>query len=207
MKYIKVFGLVAAAATALVAFAGVGPASATVLCKATETPCSESNLVHTSAEIDADVEPPSLFETTSGVIIESCAGGTLKATVTNQGGATATVTGAITSSNITWTGCEAGGLNATQSGELEIHYIEGTDNGTLTGKGFGLKLAITGSECIYSPSSKVELGVVTGGATNPKIDIHTVLFESNGNFTCLESLVWIASYRITNPNPLYVRAL
>jgi hypothetical protein len=51
--------------------------------------------------------------------------------------------------------------------------------------------------------------LVTGGpagfTTIPAIDIRTRLNDITGP-TCIEHLIWAATYRITKPTPLYVRA-
>lgn len=205
MKHLKLFGLAAVAALAAIGIGGAGAASATVLCKATESPCSESNLIKSGSEIHADLEGRSVFQLTSGFIFESCTGGTLIAAISGQGGAAATVTVAISTSSWTWSGCEAGGVSVTQAGELEIHHIAGTDNGTVTAKGFGFKFVTLNSECTYVPASPGELGLITGGAV-PKLHINSVFVESKGNLACFPSIVWKATYKITKPALFYVGA-
>jgi hypothetical protein len=203
MKWAKVLSLAFVAAAALMACDGVSTASATVFCKATESPCSGANLIGEGSELKADAEGRSVFQTTLGLIFESCTGGTLAGTVSAPGGATEPVIIATAPSSFTWTGCEAGGVSATESGELETTYIEGTDHGTTTGKGFGIKF--TRSGCTYVPLSAVaELGRVTGGVT-PTIDINTVMTKSGG-FACENTIVWKVTYKITRPAPFYVRA-
>jgi len=205
MKHLKLVGLAAVAAMALIGIGGGGTASATVLCKATESPCSGLNLVNKEAEIHADLEGRSVFNLTLGYIFESCTGGTLKSHVINKGGATETVTTGTSWYEITWSGCEGGGVSATQTGELEIHHIAGTDNGTLTAKGFEFKFTSLGSECIYVPASPGHLGLVTGGAA-PKIHINSVFVESKGNPSCIPDIVWKATYKFTTPSLFYVGA-
>jgi hypothetical protein len=202
MGHVKALGLALAATAAVIACVGVGSASATVFCKATESPCSGANLIGEGSEISADVEGRSVFQTTLGLIFESCTGGTLAGTVSAPGGATKPVIVATAPSSFTWTGCEAGGVTATASGELETNWIEGTDHGTTTGKGFGIKF--TSSGCTYVPSATAELGRVTGGVT-PTIDINTVLVKSSG-LACENDIVWKVTYKITKPAPFYVRA-
>jgi hypothetical protein len=203
MKHLKLIGLAVVAAMAVIGFAGAGSASATVLCKATETPCSEANLIKKGAEFSADTEGRTLIEETSGLIIESCTGGSLATTISGQGGATETVIISTTTSSWTWSGCEAGGLSATESGQLELQHLTGTDHATMTGKGFGIKL--TKSGCTYVSASGNEVGRVTGG-TSPVIDVHTVLTKSKGELTCPPDIVWIATYKITKPSVFYVVA-
>jgi hypothetical protein len=205
MKHLRLIGLAGVVAMAAIEIGGAGTASATVLCKATESPCSETNLIKKNAEFHADLEGRSVFSLTTGYIFESCTGGTLAAGLSSQGGAAATVIVATAASSWTWTGCEAGGVSATAFGELEIHHIAGTDNGTVTAKGFGFKFTSLGSECVYVPASVGELGLVTGGAS-PKIHINSVFVESKENLSCIPDLVWKATYKITKPALFYVGA-
>jgi hypothetical protein len=208
MKHLKLVGLAALAVMAAIVAGGAGTASATVLCTATETPCSESKLVKASTEIQADLAylKRSFFSETSNLIFESCTGNTLTTQVIKKGGAAETVTSGVTALNFTWSGCEAGGVVATETGELEIHHIAGTDNGTLTGKGFGIKFLKT--ECTYAPSPTVELGQVRGpsGGLGSQIVINTVLYKSGGGLFCLPDIRWTATFDITKPTPLYVVA-
>lgn len=206
MKHLKALGLAVIAAAALGAVAGTGSASATVLCSVTETPCSEANLVKANTEIHADATPQSLFQRTDLLILESCTGSTFTSQVINKGGATETVTTGITSLNITWSGCEGGGVVATETGNIEIHHIAGTDDGTLTGKGFGIEFLKTG--CTYTPGATFDLGRLTGSSEGspPLIDIATVMVKSKGGFLCLSHIIWRATYVVTKPTPLYVGA-
>src|SRR6476646_2462429 len=185
MKYLKLVGLAAVVAMAVIGFGGAGSASATVLCKVTESPCSESNLIKKDGSlIDADLEGRSVTTLTSGYIFESCTGGTLDTSVSSPGGASVTVT---------------------QSGEIEIHHIAGTDNGTVTAKGFGFKYAGLAGECFYTPASPGELGLLTGGTT-PILDINSVFRESKESLACIPTIVWKATYKFTQPAPFYVGA-
>ncbi|HYQ77709.1 MAG TPA: hypothetical protein VEP91_01200 [Solirubrobacterales bacterium] len=206
MKYLKLVGLAAVVAMAVIGFGGAGSASATVLCKVTESPCSESNLIKKDGSlIDADLEGRSVTTLTSGYIFESCTGGTLATSVSSPGGASATVTLATSTTSWTWSGCEAGGVTVTQSGEIEIHHIAGTDNGTVTAKGFGFKYAGLAGECFYTPASPGELGLLTGGTT-PILDINSVFRESKESLACIPTIVWKATYKFTQPAPFYVGA-
>jgi len=203
MKHLKLIGLAGVVAMAAIGIGGAGTASATVLCKATESPCGEANLIKKGAEFVADTEGRTLIEETSGLIIESCTGGTLSTTISGQGGAIETVNIATVPSTWAWSGCEAGGLSATESGTLELQHLAGTDHGTLTGKGFGIK--ITTPECTYVSASGNEVGRITGGAS-PKIDVHSVLVKSKGSLICPQYVIWVANYKITKPASFYVVA-
>jgi hypothetical protein len=216
MKHAKTIGLALAATSAIVAFfVGTGTASATVLCKATETPCSEANRLQATAQINADLTPATsvLFETTFGFTTVTCSGSALTAIVEKAGGASEATFLSIPSAGLTWSGCTSG-VSSTSTGEWEVQYKEGTDNGTVFDNTnlFGKRFAITLGECTYAPSWGSHIGLLTGGAgkagewtSAPKIDIHTRLVRSKGPETCLEDVMWTATYSITKPAPMYVR--
>lgn len=217
MKHAKTVGFALAASLAIVAFLGVGTASATVLCEATETPCGESNLLHPTAEINADLLPGTSvrFETTFGFVIATCTGSSFVATVEKAGGASETTVVGVPSAGFTWSGCTSG-ISTALSGEWEIHHKEGTDNGTLTntknlfGKQFGITLDVLNG-CTYLLYWTGHIGAVTGGAEGsgewagaPRVDIHARLGAGAGE-SCLEDIIWRATYSLTSPAPMYVR--
>jgi hypothetical protein len=216
MKHAHILGLALGIAAVLAVLAGAGAASATVLCKATETPCSEANRLAKSAEIAADLTPATSvrFEHTTGLLHVSCSGSAFAATVEKPGGASETTFISVPSSGLTWSGCTSG-VSTTSSGEWEIHYKEGTDNGTVTDNSnpFGKRFGVTIGECSFALPLGAHIGVLTGKAGKagewslaPILEIHTRLALTKGPPTCLEDVIWIATYSITKPAPLYVRA-
>jgi hypothetical protein len=202
MKCLKAFGMAIALAAALVACAGVGTSSATVLCKATQTPCAESNRIGAKSLISADARPGTLrFETIEGFLLSECAEGGFTGEVLNAGGATATVT---TGATLSFGGC-TGAVSMVHSGEFEIHHISGTDNGTLTARGVLPMLEIKLFSCTYYLPPAQHVGVVTGSAISPQVDVQTWLNYASGS-GCFEHIVWKTTYAITKPSPLYVGA-
>jgi hypothetical protein len=209
VKHLKMFGLAAMAAMALMAFAGVGSASATVLCHKAETPCSQKWSVGTEPEFI--VRPETTARWFSGAnTLMSCTGGDLKGTITNAGGSSQTVKIGI--NTFAWTSCNVGNTTL-ENGELEVHSISGSTNGTLTLKGFTTKIETTQyGTCIYtSGATGVDLGTLTASKTGQAIiDIIVVLTKKEGSsFLCPTTIEWWEEWTQTKPSetPLFVEPI
>jgi len=202
MKFFKALGMAISAAVAVTVCLGAGTSSATVLCKATQTPCAESNRIGAKSLISADARIGTLrFETDEGFLLAQCSEGGFVGEVLNPGGATATVT---TGATLSFGGC-SGTVSMVHGGEFEIHHISSTDNGTLTARGTLPMLEIKILNCTYYLPPGQHVGVVTGSATSPQVDVQTLLNYASGS-GCFEHIVWKATYAITKPSPLYVGA-
>jgi hypothetical protein len=207
MKCLKMPGLAAVAAMALVAFIGASSASATVLCKeaGTTTNCSANgkdypagSVIQTSLDSGTDTT----FTTTGGSVENTCTGSTIEAVTGNTGGATETVRSAVALNKLIFSNC-TNTTDVLEGGELEFHWISGTDNGTLTAKEFAITMLLGGLSCTYTAGTGTDLGTVTGG--NPAtIDISAVLNKKSGPIPCPSTIIWGAKYTVTSPTPLYV---
>ena len=205
MNHMKMLGLAALAVVALVAFAGAGSASATVLCHKAETPCSQKWSLGTEAEFV--VRPGTTARWFSGVnTLMSCTGGDLKGSITNAGGSSQTVQ--IPIKTFTWSSCNVGNTTLAP-GELEIHSITGSTSGTTTLKGFTTKIeTMQYGTCVYtSGSAGVDLGDLTASKSGEAvIDIEVVLTKKEGSALCPLSIEWWEEWTQTKPSgtPLYV---
>jgi hypothetical protein len=205
MKYLKMLGLAAVAAMALLAFLGASSASATTICTNTETPCSLANQYTTEAghmnEIEASLETgtTATLKNTSGSIEDTCNTSTVKGSITNAGGAAATVTGNVT--ELAFGGCtNTTTVNNAAACSLEVHNIVNTDNGTVTGSGCTVTIVLFGVSCKFGVNNGTHLGVVTGGAMGT-MDIEAVVRRIDGSsILCPETGLWEAKYTVTNPN-------
>jgi opacity protein-like surface antigen len=208
MKYVKMLALAAVAATALMALAGAGTASATVLCHSAATPCPQKWPLGTETEFI--VKPGTTAKWFSGAnTLMTCTGGQLKAKITNAGSSTETVKTSVAASGFSWSSC-----NVTQEtlegGELETHSIAETTNGTMTMKGFAFKMNTTQyGTCIYTAGpTSVELGTLTASKTGEAtIDIIAKLTKKEGSsFLCPTTIEWWEEWTQTKPSgtALYV---
>ena len=200
MKYIKVIGL-AAMAMALMAFVGAGTASATTLDNGSGT------MLEPGASIDASLSGSAELTNTEGTqVLDTCTTGTIEGVTTNTGSSTETVRGDVTTENLTWANC-TNPTKTLQGGELEIHWIEGTSNGTVTGTTFEVTVSVFGVSCTYGLTNNdtmVHVGTLNGSDTAPSIAINTSVPKRVGGFLCPSSAKWKATYNVTTPTGLTV---
>jgi hypothetical protein len=184
MKHLKTLGLAATAAMALMAFVSAGTASATVLCKAGESPCSLVNKYTVGTRIGFSLKSgTSLRWVNGGTTLETCTQAVLKSDITNAGSATTTVTSE--NKTLSFNGCTfANGF--TKLGGLEIHNITGTSNGTVTASG-EIGWAFTNplfGTCVYGWTTGEVVGVITEGKP-ATLDLNTNIVRLSGSsFAC-----------------------
>lgn len=206
MKYLKMLGLAAVAAAALMALAGTGAASATVLCQTETSPCTQRWTKGTQVEFSVTSGTSATWIT--GIDTNTCTGGTLKGTVSNEGSSSETVHISIgAGSEFVWTNCTFNNQTV-EGGELEVHAISGSTTGTLTMKGFTFTTSTpTYGSCSYTAGSGVHLGTLTPSATGAAvIDIEVKLTKNGGGFTCPTTMEWWEKWVQTAPKgqALYV---
>jgi hypothetical protein len=206
MNHLKMLGLAAVAAAALTALVGTGSASATVLCKATETPCLEFNKYPVGTFAHGSLAPgtSAAFKTTGGDTVLTCTNGTIKGELSQAGSATQTPSGTGSAANVNWTGCDKT-MHTISGGEIEVHHITGTDNGTVIVKNFQTTINLFGVSCTYGYGAGTDIGVLTGGK-EPTLDIKVVLNKTAGGFICPTHVVGEALGVLTEPTelPVYV---
>jgi len=191
MKYVKILGLLAVAAAAMMALAASAGATIvkTETSGAAATPKIHAVNESTHVELDSPV----------GVI--KCQS-TVEGTVTSHG---AGVTAAGPISTLTFTGCtEEWHVTVISSGTLEVHYTSG-HNGTLTSNGAEVSATVGGITCVYK-TTNTPIGTVTGG--NPAtLDISAsipVNTAKSSIFCGTNPTTWTGSYKTTSA--LYVGA-
>jgi hypothetical protein len=193
MKYLKVLGLAAVAAMALMAF-GAGTASATKLC--TDSACTTVYAAGTEIKSEL-VAGTSARLTSGGSTIATCTSSGVSGKTSNKEGAT--VSGSI--SSLTWGGCSQT-THTVSNGSLEIAYTSGS-NGTVTGKGSQVTVQIFGVSCTYGTGEGTHLGSITGGSA-PILKITTTVTKTAGGFLCPGTAGWDAEYVLTAPHALFV---
>jgi hypothetical protein len=197
MKYLKMFGLAAITAAAVMAFAGAGTASATVLCSTTTNPCNSVLPVNTV--LDFSLEPgTSLVWQNGGNTLETCSGVTLRSHVTSAGGPSSTVKAKNTT--LDWSSCTWSN-KTTALGGLEIHNISGTHNGTLTASE-EIKWEFTSGSlgtCIYGWKAGSDIGTITEGKP-ATLDMNTTIVKFPGSSVlCPENGTLLGSFIQTEP--------
>jgi hypothetical protein len=206
MKYVKMLGLAAVAAAALMAFVGASTASATVLCKTTGgTTCPANQAYPAGTEIHAiNVGNVTLTTTFKNIVCEES---TVTGSTDNEGGASETVVGSISELTFPNAKCNCE-VKVLAKGKLEIHWIEGTDNGTLTAKEQEITAecsTIIGKvHCIYATGAGTHIGVFTGGADPVMHAEENNIPRLATSSACAEKAHWDATYTVTSPQPIYV---
>ncbi|MGN6254282.1 MAG: hypothetical protein ACTHO8_04790 [Solirubrobacterales bacterium] len=202
MKYLKNLSLVAIAAGILMAFVGVGTASATTL-TCTE-PAGTKITCPRGTEFHAVSEGKLVFDLPFGnVECES----TITGKTLNTGSSTETV--GLSVEALTFTNCGADTINVLKKGSLEIHTYPKEENweegpGTVTWSGTEVTMINLGVHCIYT-TNRTDIGKLTGskqtGAT-PTLDISATIPRTGGNSGafCGSSAPWTGSYKVTTPD-------
>lgn len=197
MKYVQMLSLVAAVAFALLVILGAGAASATVFCKTPVNPCPEGWAYQSGTNFDFSNDMPEkgvVWEYGSVTIME-CAGSTLSAKTANWGSATETVTMGIQA--LQWFNCTAT-TDTIELGELETHWIAGTNDGTITARGTAVTFSRFVSDCVNTFPEWTDIGTIKGG--NPaRIEINGTFSSSNCSPYRLT-----AHYTLTEPASVYV---
>jgi hypothetical protein len=199
MKHFKTLGSAVLAAMAVMSFAA-STASATTTENGTPPYFHPAEIVETLLG--------SNWRTASGEVLDTCTGGTLKAVVTQTGSSSTTVKSTVAAAGLTWSGCTQT-THTLQGGELEIHHIAGTSDGTVTGTTFEVTIAILGVSCTYGLSTTdtmVHLGTLKGDDHTPVLEINKPVVKRSGSFICPGTAVFAATYHITSPTGLTVTA-
>ena len=205
MKYMKMLGLAAIAAAALMAFVGAGTASATTLT------APHGTLVPVGTVITAEAESKVVLDPPFGTI--ECSKSHVEGKVTDAGSATTTVKGSI--STLSFSECNAT-VHVLKTGTLEIHTDPenqpANGNGTLTSSGTEVTVEFFGTHCIFA-TSNTDIGTVTGytnavtvSKEHATFDISAIIPRTAGRSGafCGSTAAWTGAYTITTPKKLTV---
>lgn len=209
MKYLKIFGLTAVAAMALMAFLGASSASATVLCKVevntTTGVCPANQAYPANTVIDGSLEESATLwvQEKEETLLDTCTTSTVKGKTTNEGSSTETVVAHV--EELLWEGCTKE-TKTKVNGSLEIHWIPGTDNGTLTGINQTVTVKTIFGGCTYGTAGTgTDLGTLKGGSMGTiSVATYVPLIEAEPPAVCPSKAWWTAKYTITSPEPLYI---
>lgn len=184
MKYIKMLGLAAVAAMALMAFAG--PAAATVLTYPHGTEYT-GNVVFSAEE--------SLFLEAS-VIQITCTESTVEGTVSTN---TTVASGAI--STLSFSNCGSSTVDVLANGSMEVK-----PNGEVIAKGNRVTTEEFGISCVYgggTTGTKISTITPTTTATTAKISAELPK-QTGSSFLCPSKALWEGAYTLTQPEYLVV---
>jgi len=187
----------------------VGGSSGTVIChNTTGTSCSEDWTVEHIASLSLVKNSAATLSTTGGVIEDECTGAGVVGKLTNTGGKGSPVL-TVDNTNLTWSGCTKATKTLT-GGELEIHNIAGTNNGTVTAKGFAITVLTGGLDCAYGAATGTDLGTFKSGVEglDGVLEVNTIVKRNNehSNVFCPETAKWVAKYTQTTETAAFIRA-
>ena len=187
MKYVKMLGLLAVAAAALMAFAGT--ASATSLTSSSGT----------TPAISASAGATSLDGAFTTV---TCQKSEVSGSVTGHG-AGVPVSGPI--STLHFKECNYP-VTVEANGTLSVVAATPTGNGTLSSSGAKVSIHTSVGTCVFT-TNNTDIGTVTGSNNtggNAVLDITGKIPRTAGNFLCGSSGTWTGSYTINSPASLEV---
>ena len=210
MKYLKMVGLAAVAAAALMAVVGAGTASATELCSTNTTPCTGTKY-GTGTTLKASLVTGTEAVLSTNLDTVKCAASTVEGKTTSAGGSGATVVkGEIVSpSGLTFTSCKDSFGNTCEVKAVNLPY-----NAEVSGSGEAAELVVTstagagatvkcGSIINCTFTTKSASLAVKGLATPPVASAEGISLARTGGL-CPSTSTWTAKYQITTPSPLKV---
>jgi hypothetical protein len=202
MKHLKILGLAAVAAAALMAFVGASTASADVLCTTNNTPVCAKGWVITELHATLKTGTKAVLESGGTSLIE-CSESTVKGTVEHQSH-TVEPEGPITA--LTWGTCNHT-ADTIKTGRLKVETFEpepGKIVHTVTATESEVTTFILGLTCTYGPGAgPISLGDLTQGAP-AVIDVSTTVNKTAGGGLCPGTARWTATYQITNHTGVWI---
>lgn len=206
MHYLKMLGLAAVAAIVVMAVAGAGSASATVICKTepVEHVCPAGWDYPAGTEGTASLKAETTMVLESGsTTLDTCRSSRVTGVSLNTGGASETVNSTLTTLSF---GSESLPCTKTTDtinpGTGELHWIPGTNNGTLTTKEAEVTINTIFGTCVYGTGAALDMGTVVGGTGSLNID--ATVPKISGNFACPSNATLTAEYVATEPKTAWV---
>ncbi len=195
MKYLKILGLAAVAAAALMAFAGAGTAAADELCESNVSDCAGGGRI---TKIEASQVGTGRLKTTGGSTLASCTGASLTMSNIDQGTGVSPVV--VTKNEIGWSGCST--TVDTVSGGTGTGSSAGSNTTTLTSINGQVTLNLFGISCIYSTGAGgTDLGVVNTKGELPTFNV--TVNKTSGGGLCPETGKWEAAFKSTKPTSIF----
>lgn len=198
MKFVRMLGLLAVAAAALMAFAG--SASATTVTSPTGTAYTGT----ITAESQGATELHGAFTSVS------CEASHVAGSIESQGSGK-TASGKL--SALSFSGC-SDPVSVKLKGSLELHAVNcskqtGYCTGTLTSSGAEIAIDTSVGECVFT-TSNTHLGTVTGTddtGHSPIFHIDSASIpRTAGSFFCGSSGEWTGSYKVVTPTTMWIDA-
>jgi hypothetical protein len=190
MNYLKMLGLAAVMAVALLSFAGAASAN----------PLTSPEGTGYTSTLKAESEGTTKLHFSS--YTEECSS-SFEGKVESHTATTAA--GAL--SSLSFSGCTYP-ITVLNTGTLDIHST-GSGTATVTSTGTEISMETPGGTCVFTTNA-TDIGTLTDTSItkgNATIDLNSAKIpRTGGNFLCGEFGTWTGSYKITTPSTLYADA-
>jgi hypothetical protein len=182
MKHLKMLGLFAMAAAALMAFAGSASA---------QTFTAPAGTEYTGA-ISSSLEGSALLK--AGFAEITCTAGTVAGSITTNNNTEAS--GSITA--VSFSSCKEGQTVDTLNNNGTLTILKASH--AVSGTGTEVTTAVGGVSCVYGLGEKAtSLGTAANSASGVTLSIKASLPKISGGFLCASPASWTASYIVTSP--------
>lgn len=194
MKSLKMLGLAAVAAAALMAFIGAGSASATTLCSTNPGEgggaCGSVNPAGTT--YTGSLKSGSEATLAAGFSTIKCKTSAVTLEQTNAGGGAGTpVAGKINS--LSFGECGTATVNVLSVGSGNLNWTEKV-SGSLTGEGTNVEIVVGTTKCFYGGAITSGLTVTGGAPATGKATNVALTRESGSSALCANPSKWNAEY-------------
>lgn len=191
MKHVKMLGLAAAAAAALMAIVGAGSASADRLCSQNQTPCEAANVMPAGTIYTATLKEGTEMKWSAGFSNIRCTSSSVELEQTSAGGG-AGVGVEYKVKSLSFGGCNST-FNVIALGAGRISYTSEM-SGSIAGSGTRLEIVAGTTKCFYGGEITEGLNV-TGGAPATAMVINVKLARETGSSAlCANPAKWNAEY-------------
>ena len=193
MRHMKMLGLAVVAAAALMAFVGVGTASATTLTN------EAGEIVESGTTIDFSIPSGknAVLVDTNGEELDKCATSTVSGKTTNKGGTGEAVKGNV--ETLDWGSCTFPTKTLVAAGL----QVSGTGSGNVSATGtfeVTINTILLGS-CIYGVTNGAPVGTLASGTFTANAVAEKF---SGSNLACPSTSKWTGTYTATEPKGLSV---
>jgi hypothetical protein len=194
MKHLKIIGLAAVAAAALMTFAA-SSASADVFCTTSSNPCgTKITTIH-------EVAVHTTILATDGSSFMTCTVATVHKEIEAQGSGV-NPSGRIAS--LTW-GPKGSGCNTTvdtvKNGRFELRTEGGTK--AIWGSETEITLVAFGVSCTYGAGAGTKIGTLNTG-TPATMTVNSIINKTAGSFLCPSTAKWTGSVSTDNHTSVFV---
>jgi hypothetical protein len=207
MRNVKMLGLAAVAAMALVAVLGAGSSSATVLCSEYKTPCPKGKALPAGTVVEMSLKKSSVSISGNGVNV-TCTTSTLNGKTTNEGSEKEAVKGNVEA--LTYGNCTGATIKVLKTGTFEAQYIspESTNNTRAQLISIGAEVTVDemGISCDYGTAGGKAMGILASDETvGPEFTEEVTISKEEGGFLCPMSVVVKGIYTITGPTKIFFK--